>query len=297
MTIAPFVRVFTRILLAIALITVVLPGHRARAAIAMNSQYFTTSDGVRLHYLEAGSRAQQTIVFVPGWTMPAWIWDRQINAFATSYHVVAFDPRGQGDSEIPRSGYDPVRRGQDIGELIAQFGRRPVLVVAWSLGVLDTLAYVKAAGDGHVAGLVLVDNSIGEEPAPPPPASGPRGVKPPPREVVMDRFVRSMFRTRQTEDWLDRLTETALRTPQPAAASLLAYPVPRSYWREAVYSTDKPILYIVRPRWMGQAENLVRQHPAAEMVVFANAGHALFVDDPVRFNAALGSFIHRKVWP
>lgn len=37
------------------------------------SRHFRTSDGVELHYLEAGSGP--TLVFVPGWTMPADIWE------------------------------------------------------------------------------------------------------------------------------------------------------------------------------------------------------------------------------
>jgi pimeloyl-ACP methyl ester carboxylesterase len=50
---------------------------------------FTTSDGVKLHYLESG--AGSTILFVPGWTMPAEIWQPQIEYFSKSYHVVAVD--------------------------------------------------------------------------------------------------------------------------------------------------------------------------------------------------------------
>ena len=73
-------------------------GGRADTA---QSRFFITSDGVRLHYLEAGPRTGHTIVFVPGWTMPAWIWEPQISAFAQRYHVVAFDPRGQGESDVP----------------------------------------------------------------------------------------------------------------------------------------------------------------------------------------------------
>ena len=76
----------------------------AAAQSIVQSRYFVTSDGVRLHYLEAGPRLGHTIVFVPGWTMPAWIWQPQIRAFAQRYHVVAFDPRGQGDSDAPRVG-------------------------------------------------------------------------------------------------------------------------------------------------------------------------------------------------
>src|SRR5580692_4699488 len=144
----------------------------AEGGFPAQNRFFVTSDGVRLHYLEAGPRSGHTIVFVPGWTMPAWIWEPQIRTFAQRYHVVAFDPRGQGDSDAPASGYEPGRRGQDIAELIANLEPVPVLLVGWSLGVLDTLAYVHAHGDLNVAGLVLVDNSVGEEPPPPlpPPA-------------------------------------------------------------------------------------------------------------------------------
>ena len=148
------------------LTSILLPGVAAAA-----DRFFTTSDGVRLHYIEAGPNFAPTLVFVPGWTMPAWIFQRQIAFFSRDYHVVALDPRGQGDSDIPATGYEPYRRGADIGDLIAALGGRRVLLVGWSLGVLDSLAYVHQAGDGKLLGLVLIDNSVGEDPAP---QTGPR---------------------------------------------------------------------------------------------------------------------------
>jgi non-heme chloroperoxidase len=265
----------------------------ARAADVQGS-YFVTSDGVRLHYLEAG--AGHTIVLVPGWSMPAWIWQPQIEHFARSYHVVALDPRSQGDSQITWSGDEPVRRAQDIAELIAHVSAEPVLLVGWSLGVLDALAYVHTHGDDAVTGLVLVDNSVGEDP---PPLRMHRHARPRhlPREVEMELFVRSMFRQPQAPDYLARLTETALRTPRDIGAELLAYPLPRTYWREAIYSTLKPILYVVRPHLTGQAENLRSKHPGVETVIFADAGHALFIDERDRFDALMRSFIRRRIWP
>jgi non-heme chloroperoxidase len=258
---------------------------------------FMTSDGVRLHVIEAGPPKAQTIVFVPGWAMPAWIFQRQIAAFSRAYHVVALDPRGQGDSDIPPDGYNLIRRGQDIGDLLAELPGRPVLLVAWSLGVLDSLSYVQQAGDARLAGLVLIDNSIGEEP---PPQPSPLPLRRGPRlerEVQMRRFVQGMFRSAPGEAYLARLTETALRTPVEAAARLASYPVPRSYWRDAVYSVRKPILYVVRPRFAEQAANLAAQHPTAETALFSEAGHALFVDEPARFDSLLQDFIRRRVWP
>ena len=258
--------------------------------------FFNTSDGVRLHMIVAGPAQAPTIVFVPGWTMPAWIFQAQIDAFARSYHVVALDPRGQGDSEVAATGYDQTRRGQDIGDLIALLGNHPVLLVGWSLGVLDSLAYVHQYGDRALSGLVLIDNSIGEDP-PPVPSRGPviRGPRLA-REEQMRRFVRGMFRSSPGEDYLDRLTETALRTPPFASSLLLSYPVPRSYWLDAVLSLQKPVLYVVRPRFAAQAGNLELHQPTAETALFESAGHALFVDEPGRFNGLMQSFIRRRVW-
>lgn len=258
---------------------------------------FTTSDGVRLHLIEAGPPAAPTLVFVPGWTMPAWIFKPQIDALSRRYHVVAMDPRGQGDSEIPDSGYDFERRGEDIADLLAALGGRPVVLVGWSLGVLDALAYVQAHGDGRLAGLVLIDNSVGEDPPPVPtrlPARpGPRLE----RDERMRRFVAGMFRSSPGADYLDQLTEAALRTPPDAAAALASYKAPRTFWRDALYSVRRPVLYAVRPRFAAQAANLAARHPEAETAVFERAGHALFVDEPGRFNALLESFLSRRVWP
>ena len=229
---------------------------------AVTDHFFLSSDGVRLHYLESGPPTGHTIVFVPGWTMPAWIWMPQIQAFSHRYHVIAFDPRGQGDSATPPDGYEPERRGRDIAELIARLGGRRVVIIGWSLGVLDTLASIHVAGDRNLAGLVLVDNSVGEEPAPPPYKPGPHRPGPPPsRPQAMKAFVRAMFHHPQPPAYLDRLTQATLHTPPDASRLLLAYPVPRSYWRDAVYATKVPILYIIRPRWVAQGRTLCETAP------------------------------------
>ena len=265
-----------------------------RAPSAIKNGDFLSSDGVSLHYLDAGRGTP--IVFVPGWDMPGWIFQAQIVEFSRSYRVIAFDPRGQGASEIPTAGYEPHRRGRDIAELIGHLHTGPVILVGWSLGVLDSLAAIADQGDSHIAALVLIDNSVGEAPVPTLPVRRPRArrkARPIPREVAMRSFVASMFQTVQPRDYLDQLTAAALRVPAPASAALLAYPVPRSFWYNAVYATKKPILYVVRPGLAGQARNLQSHHPDTESIVLPHVGHALFVDDPNRFNALLLAFLRR----
>jgi microsomal epoxide hydrolase len=264
----------------------------AAGAAGISSRFFTTSDGVRLHYLEAGAGA--TLVFVPGWSMPAEIWEPQLRHFAGRFHAVALDPRGQGRSQLAASGYTAERRARDIHELIETLGDRPVVLVGWSLGVLEALMYVRQHGDTRVAALVLVDNSIGEDP---PPVSDPTFLERLKREraKTVDRFVRGMYRTPQDEAYLRQLTEQALRLPAAAAVALLSYPYPRTFWRETVYRTDRPLLYAVNARFRGQAENLKAKRARVWTEVFVQAGHALFVDEPQRFNTLLEHFLAAEV--
>jgi microsomal epoxide hydrolase len=285
---------FRALFLALALLMLPVSAE-AQAVHGAVDRYFTTSDDVRLHYLEAGPRSAPAIVFVPDWTMPAWIFGPQIRYFSRHYHVIAFDPRGQGESDIAAGGYNQDRRGQDIGELLNTLGPRQVVIVGWSLGVLDTLAYIHDSGDAQIAGLVLVDNSVGENP-PPRPEPRRRGPLLTHDEYMHD-FVVAMFHTHQPASYIDQLTAATLRLPEYDARALLAYPVPRSYWREAIMSTERPVLYIVRPHLQGQADNLLLDRANTQIAVFPHAGHALFVDAAPKFDALVARFLSETVWP
>jgi microsomal epoxide hydrolase len=253
---------------------------------------FRTSDGVRLHYLEAGEGP--VLALVPGWCMPAWIFEAQLAGLSRGFRVAVLDPRGQGRSEVPRAGYEPARRGRDVVEFVAELGASRVVLGGWSLGVLDVLSAVNAAGDGRVAGLLLVDNSVGE--GEPPPARGGaffRNLRTK-REETVRGFVASMFRTPREPAYLDRLARDAMRMPVEDSIRLLSYPRPREFWRDTLRAVRRPVLYAVRPNFRTQAEALVRHHPEAEADIYEAAGHALFVDEAARFNAATDRFLRTR---
>lgn len=259
---------------------------------AATGRVFRTSDGVRLHYLVAG--AGPTLAIIPGWCMPAWIFGPQIEALSRDFRVAVLDPRGQGRSEIPRTGYEPGRRGRDVTEFVAELGPPRLVLAGWSLGVLDVLSSLNAAGDGRIAGLVLIDNSVGEG-APPPPRSGDffRNLRTKRAETVRG-FCASMFRTPREPSFIDALARDAQRMGVEDSIRLLSYPRPREFWRETLYATRRPILYAVRPNFRTQAELLSRHHPTAEIDLYETAGHALFVDEAARFNASAERFLRQR---
>ncbi len=260
------------------------------------SRFFRTSDGVRLHVLERRpprpGHSAPTIVLVPGWCMPASIWSHQLAAFGARWRTIAFDPRGQGRSEVPCGGYTADRRADDIADLLAQEER--VVLVGWSLGVLDALQYVYRHGADRLAGLALVDNSIGEPPAPQGGGQFFQHLRQR-REPTVDAFVRGMFHRTQPESEIDRLVRDALRMPLADSIALLSYPIARSHWRRIAEGFDRPLAYLVTPRLRAQSEHLQRARPASRIAVFEHAGHALFVDEAARFNHIVTTWVDTDI--
>src|SRR5271156_4495432 len=130
---------------------------------ATKSDFFKTSDGTRIHYLEAGSG--RAIVFIPGWTMPAWIWQKQIDGLSGKYHVIAVDPRSQGESDKPTYGHLPENRAHDYKELVDHLGLKQPALVGWSMGCGELLKYVEQFGTANVGAVVLVDGFAAEKPS------------------------------------------------------------------------------------------------------------------------------------
>jgi non-heme chloroperoxidase len=293
----------------------------ANAGTTPKSGFVTTPDGVKIHYVEAGktkvagagavghptptdatvtkgdvaleSPHQFTsILFVPGWTMPAWIWDKQIEYFSDDWRVVAMDPRAQGDSSKGATDYSPAARARDIKAVIDHLKLAPVGVIGWSMGVTDIASYVAQFGTGSLAGIVFVDGIAGSDPG-----QIPKGIQDFIDAMKSDRqketadFVRSMFRKPQSEEYLARLTKVSLEMPAKAAIDALT-----AAWaadnRGALARIDKPTLIVgAKGPFVPRYEEMQKRIPNSRIEIFDGVGHALFVDDPDRFDGLLEDFL------
>jgi non-heme chloroperoxidase len=278
---------------ALLFLSMVLLHPALHAAAPVKDGFFTTSDGVRLHYLESG--AGPTIVFVPGWTMPAEIWQPQIDYFSRTYHVIAVDPRSQGASDKPAEGNYPGRRAQDYKELIDHLGESSVVLVGWSLGVYEELTYVEMFGTYKLNALVLVDMSI-------------QTISTPEerdhrfemfhnvqanRQQFTDTFVRGMYHKPHSEEYLASVTAAALKTPTNSAVALLAELAVKTDLRPALPKIKIPLLAVMTNTNRSQAELISSMVPGSQAEVFEDAGHCLFVDDADRFNTLLEGFLQK----
>ena len=219
--------------------------------------------------------------------MPLWLFDEQFAALGKHHRVIALDPRGQGESEVPDHGYNFERRAADIHEFLQPY--QNVLLVGWSLGALEILEYAHRFGEGKLAGMVLVDSSVGELPVPPPGGTFLEALREK-RDETLDEFVRAMYAKPRPEAEIAALLKDVNRMSLDNSIALLSSGIPREHWKEIAHDFKKLLLYVVTPQFEEQARNLERNRPGTRIEVFSEAGHALFVDEPERFNALMLDF-------
>jgi microsomal epoxide hydrolase len=264
---------------------------RAKADVSLGSDgHFKTSDGVTLHYLSKGSG--RPIVFVPGWTMAAEIWEPQIREFSTRYRTIALDPRAQGKSEMTGEGLFNSRRGRDVRELLEHLSLSDAVLVGWSMGVREVLTSIGESGTSRIAAIALVDGDLWVQ-------GDAAGRMANVRRMMGDRkgftreFVKGMYVQPQTPEYIDRVTEMSLKTPTSAAATLMiaAGVGPDTDMRQYFGKIDRPLLYAGVLAKKAQTDVLKAAVPSARIELLDGAGHALFVDQAQRFNALLDELI------
>jgi non-heme chloroperoxidase len=287
------------------------------------SGFVTSWDGAKIHYIEAGRPKMPvgtaeagnplptpvtttkdnspvtgphelpSVLFVPGFTMPAWIWEKQIAHFSATNRVVAMDPRSQGESSKTGEGDYPAAQGRDIKAVIEQLHLAPVVLVGWSMGVTEVAAYVDQFGTSGLAGIVLVDGIAGLDLTPEFTKGSIEFLKgmQTNRAEMTDGFVRSMFRKPQSEEYLQKLIKASLATPTDSAIAmgLAGFTTDN---RPALAKINKPTLIVgANKALVPQFQEMQKTIPGARFELFDDAGHALFVEDADKFNRLLDEFL------
>jgi microsomal epoxide hydrolase len=262
----------------------------ANASVQAKSATFLTSDGVSLHYLDSGSGA--AVVFIPGWTMAADIFEPQINQLSSRFRVIALDPRSQGDSEKAPDGNYPARHAQDIKELLEHLQLQSAVLLGWSNGVPDVLTYVEQYGTAKLRGVVLVDGFINlSDPQIQKAMNGMLKRFQTDRRKFTDGFVRGMYTSKPSEEYIAHVEEQSLKTPTNTAITEMYNVVSRGDFTPALAKLDKPVIYICEAQLESQGKLLQASVPQARVEVMKNAAHALFVDDAAHFNQEVTEFV------
>lgn len=94
-----------------------------------------------LHYAEAGHG--MPVLLVHGFPFDHRIWDAQLAALGATYHVIAPDLRGFGESAAPDTGYNMDDLAGDLVRLLDRLGIERAVWVGHSMGGYVTLAALR----------------------------------------------------------------------------------------------------------------------------------------------------------
>jgi pimeloyl-ACP methyl ester carboxylesterase len=143
-----------RTLLVLAMFTSAMSGRAAAEQTVPITDRFATVDGVRLHYLSAGSG--DPVILLHGYAETSHMWRPLIEKLASRHRVIAPDLRGFGESSMPERGYDKKTMAQDVHALASSVGIGRAAVVGHDIGLMVAYAYA-AQYPSEVDRVVLMD--------------------------------------------------------------------------------------------------------------------------------------------
>jgi len=269
-------------------------------SISQTDKLVKVSDEVTLRVIEAGLVDAQTIVLIPGWPLTADIWNKQIAALQNQYHVVAIDPRSQGSSTILNHSNSPDDRATDIANLISKLKLQKPVIVGWSQGVQDVAAYVLANGTEQISGIVFVDALVSggaakldcKETAM---TFGRMPVYVKYQREYLEGMMPYIFNKPLSPDELNTIVTSAMHTPTSIGVANLMLDFYGNDYRPSFKRINVPTLLIVAGTAPDKNEQLQQQIPNVTTEVIEGAGHAVFYDEPEKFNAALVKFLKERV--
>jgi len=278
---------------------------------AQDEGYFTTSDNVRLHYIEAGRG--KPLVLIPGWSQTAAQFKHQISGLSDDYHVFAIDMRGHGESDKPDHGYRIHRLSADVHEFLVAQGLTDVTIGGHSMGCSVIWGYWELYGSDRLSKILLIDQmpmitgnplwsdqETQDAGAIFTPVSlyetinalaGPDGV------ATTEGFITGMYTPQYSRDEVAWVIAQNLKMPRQYAADLL-YDHSTNDWRDIIPYINIPTLVVGAKTslvgWKSQ-EWVASQIPNAQVQIFEaeeGGNHFMFMENPDKFNRIVRDFIN-----
>ena len=276
--------------------------------------HLTTDDGIKLFYEETGSGLP--IVFVHEFAGDCRAFEPQIRYFSRHYRCVAFNARGYPPSDVPQ---DPERYSQDrarddIRAVLDALAVDKAHVVGLSMGGFATLHFGFTYPE-RARSLVVAGCGYGAEP-------GQRQKFQEESEAWAKRFdtlsmqeaaasyalapTRVQFQNKDPRGWREFAEQLAEHSKEGAARTQRGVQKRRPSLFELVEKmktiTAPTLIMTGDEDWPCLEPGILmkRTIPTAALVVMANAGHAINLEEPALFNQHLAELFHAAEldkWP
>ena len=253
-------------------------------------------NGVELFYKETG-RGPQTIVFSHGLLMDHTMFEAQRAAFEGRYRVIAYDHRGQGQSQDTGGGQDMETLTTDAANLILALDAAPCHFAGLSMGGFIGLR-LAARRPALLGTLTLMNTGADREPWPSRLRYGflaqlVRLVGPSPFAGVAVKalFGETTRQSAQRRPMLDEWTAKLRKRPRNVAEALLGVTERREVTTEELRSIQCPTLIIAgeedTSRPPSDSERMATFIPGAQLVRITGAGHSSALEAPEAVVAAM----------
>ena len=108
-------------LVALAGVVTAVPATPASAQAVKIESRFADVNGLRMHYLAAGTGGSP-VILLHGYAQNSHMWRPLMSELGKTHRVIAPDLRGFGDTAKPESGYDKKTMAQDVHALARSLG-------------------------------------------------------------------------------------------------------------------------------------------------------------------------------
>ncbi|WP_110643373.1 alpha/beta hydrolase [Salinicola sp. CPA57] len=273
----------------------------------VNTNVVKAPDGVDLAVQETGNPDGTPIIFIHGLLGSHLNWEKQLEDPTLQQHrLITYDLRGHGQSGKPTeaSAYTEGRRwADDLAAIIqARDIHKPVLV-GWSLGGAVMTNYLAAYGDGDITGAVYVDGVV--ELKPDQIQSHPdvyRDMVSTDLKAHLDAertFLGLCFHQQPDQVTFERLLANAAMASWDMQRSVQSMTIPAA---EGLGNATVPLLFIsgAQDALLKPEATIARArsfNPSIDSKLYADSGHAPFLEESKRFNRDLLTFVERVTPP
>lgn len=264
-----------------------------------------TPDGLTIRVQVWGNPNGPEILFIHGFSQSYLSWIKQTNSDLTkTFHIVTYDLRGHGGSDMPLDAkyYQNDKAWADeVAAVIQSAGLRRPVVVAWSYGGRVIGNYLKYYGDGHLAGLDLVDirtkTNVPEWDGDVTKNTAAAMISPDIAKNIAGTtaFVRGVTAAPLSPTDFEQAIAYNMVVPIEVRAALRGGPNTSLDYTDVFKKLKVPVLVT-----HGSLDNLIKlpaaQYtasviPGAKLSVYEGVGHAAFLEQPERFNKELADFV------
>ena len=264
-----------------------------------------TDDGVRLYYEETGKGAP--IVFVHEFAGDVRSWEPQVRYFARRYRCIAFNARGFPPSDVPQevASYSQARACDDIRSLLDGLRIDKAHIVGLSMGGLATLHF-GLTYPGRALSLLVGGAGYGSEPA--------EREKFRAEAVVIAAALEQQGMAAFAEAYAYGPTRVQFEAKDPRGfaefkALLAQHSAKGSANTQLGVQRERPSIFDLQSQLATLSVPMLvvtgdedwpcllpgvfikRTCPSAALLVIPNSGHAVNIEEPAAFNAALENFL------